>query len=306
MFSFWIGRVSKGSVCAMQNNPESETGDKNKKAMRRSRSEDGDELVSGVVAPSSGGGAPHPVLTRPAFLSHIFKFVVRKNKDVKLLHVHSAWEDTAINYSPWMWQRLLPRREQPPPLEGTPTIEQVSQQRFNQFLCRVWARTANCPPSIFSRLVAPRVVDLNSQFGVTDTALAHLGKHATITELHLTECNLITDAGLAHLSGLQQLQTLHIAWCKQVTDDGLRELARLKQLRTLGVGYCDKVTDAGVAHIGGLKQLQTLCLSGCHKITDSGLHFLASLNLKHFSAWSCSKITKAQFKQAHPNCEARF
>ncbi len=51
-------------------------------------------------------GPAHDVLLRPALLSHIFKFAVRERKDVKLLHVHSAWDDTATNYCPWMWQRL--------------------------------------------------------------------------------------------------------------------------------------------------------------------------------------------------------
>jgi hypothetical protein len=238
--------------------------------MRRSRSEDGDEQddgASGVVAASSGG-EPHPVLTRPAFLSHIFKFVVRKHTygkdlklldDVKLLYVHTAWEDTAVNYSPWMWQRLLPSYEQPPPLEGTPTVEQVSQHFFNVYVCRVWARTWSCTPSIYSRLVAPRVVDLNQLGRISDADLVHLGKHVTITELHLRACH-ITDTGLAHISGLQQLQKLDL-------------------------DFCGKITDAGVQHLAGLKNLKKFWAGGCYKITAGA---------------------KAQFEQARPNCDVWF
>ncbi len=52
--------------------------------------------TAGVAVASTA----HPVLTRPALLSHVFKFAARGLKDVKLLHVHSSWEDTAINYCP--------------------------------------------------------------------------------------------------------------------------------------------------------------------------------------------------------------
>ncbi len=72
---------------------------------------------------------PHPALTRPALLSHIFKFAVREHKDVKLLHVHSAWEDTAVNYSPLLWRRLVRARgtwDATPP-EAVATVEELSR-----------------------------------------------------------------------------------------------------------------------------------------------------------------------------------
>jgi hypothetical protein len=72
--------------------------------MRRSREDSNDE--AGTSAPQTQRSQDHPALLRPALLSHVFKFVVRRHTDVKLLHVNSAWEDTAVNYCPWMWQRL--------------------------------------------------------------------------------------------------------------------------------------------------------------------------------------------------------
>jgi hypothetical protein len=292
--------------------------------MRRSRSEDGHDAV---VAVSSGdddedddfdeessvdwdGGVhaeededgedydlaegleAHPVLTRPAFLSHIFKFVVRKRNDFKLIYVHTAWEDTAVNYSPWMWQRLIRSHEQPPPLEGTPAIEEVSQHFFNHFVCRVWARTSNYPPSIFDRLVTPPVVDL-SYVGVTDSALAYLGKHATITELHLSECR-VTDAGLACISGLKHLRTLNLKRCDKITDAGLVHLTGLQQLQSLNIGGCDEITDHGLRHIAGQQQLQALAVWSCKQITDAGVKHIGSLQqLLALSLGYCDKITDA-------------
>ncbi len=257
--------------------------------MRRSRSEDGDELdgeASVVVAASSGGGGPHRVLTRPVFLSRIFKFVVRKRKHIKLIYVHSAWEDTAVNYSPWLWSGLLRAKgvQKPPPPQGTPTVEQVSQHLFNYYVRWVLAPTLKYRPSIFDRLVAPRVVDLSYLDRISDSALVHLGKHATITELNLGMCEQITDAGLERISRLKQLQTLNIESCEQISDYGLWDLA-------------------------GLQQLQSLNIGGCKQITDAGLQHLADLPLKHLSASECYKITagaRAQFKQAHPHCATYF
>jgi hypothetical protein len=269
--------------------------------MRRSRSEDGDEQVggagSGVVAPSSGGEL-HPVLTRPAFLSHIFKFVVRRHKDFKLIHVHTAWEDTAVNYSPRIWSRLLRAEgvQKPPPLEGTPTVEEVSQHFFNHFVCTVLAPASNYTTSPFSRLVAPRVVNLNYLDWITDSALVHLGKRATITELYLSTCN-ISDAGLAYLSGLQ-LQKLNLKYCGAITDAGLHLLLSLRglqpPLQMLDLAWCDKITDAGLKQISGLQQLQSLDLCGCKVITDAGLQHIATLQqLQALWLSSCDKITDA-------------
>jgi hypothetical protein len=270
--------------------------------MRRARSEDGDELVGGAtsVVAASSGGEPHPVLTRPAFLSHIFKFVVRKHKDVKLLYVHTAWEDTArellavdvgapsckIFEAPAAGgrtdhrrslARLLHSHEDVPPLEGAPTVEQFSQHCFNHLVCTVWARASNYAPSIFRRLVSPRVVDLSFHKEISDSALAHLSKHITITELHLRSCKHITDAGLTHISGLQQLQMLDLAWCDKITDAGMLTLATLQQLQRLDLCGCKEITDDGLHHISELRQLRALDLSCCKQITDAGLQVLRVL-----------------------------
>jgi hypothetical protein len=107
--------------------------------------------------------AAHPALSKPALLSHVFKFAARKLKDVKLLHVSTAWEDTAVNFCPWMWERITAAArgvDSAPPLEGTPqpSLEQWSQHCFNHAVCRVWARGKSYTPSLLSRLVNPTSV----------------------------------------------------------------------------------------------------------------------------------------------------
>ncbi len=63
--------------------------------------------AAAAAADSTTSNAAHPALTRPAILTHVFKFVARNHADgVRLLHVHTAWEDAAVNYAPWLWERL--------------------------------------------------------------------------------------------------------------------------------------------------------------------------------------------------------
>jgi hypothetical protein len=123
--------------------------------------------------------AAHPALSKPALLSHIFKFAVcdlpsdlsnvlessahasyksifafRAIKDVKLVYVSTAWEDTAVNFCPWMWERITAASygiDKAPPLEGTPqpSLEQWSQHCFNHAVCQVWSRLAYTPSLFF-------------------------------------------------------------------------------------------------------------------------------------------------------------
>jgi hypothetical protein len=52
-----------------------------------------------MAAQAASPAAHSALLTRPALLSHIFKYAAGSgHNDVKLLYVNSAWEDTAINF----------------------------------------------------------------------------------------------------------------------------------------------------------------------------------------------------------------
>jgi hypothetical protein len=244
--------------------------------MRRARSEDDDELSTPAAAASaapSGGADPHPVLTRPALLSHIFKFVVRKHGDgVKLLHVHSAWEDTAISYCPWMWERLLRFRggsALPPSLPGT-SLEQHSQVHFREYLLRVWVCDGYCA-SLLSRIstLVPLVrLDLSGCTKLDDAGLEHIGKLVTLRELNLSGGRVwnggpstyreVTDDGMVHLANLRKLRKLSISYF-DISDDGIKQLRKLKKLEELTVSDCADLTDTSIRHIrkhmGALRKL---------------------------------------------------
>jgi hypothetical protein len=168
-------------------------------------------------------GVPHPALTRPALLSHIFKFAARGDADVNLIHVHSAWEETAIRYCPWMWERLAQSAgiEAATPLDGAPTVEEGSQHLFHHFLCHVLAPIFM--PSL-SRLENPQSLDLNRcDTQLTDGGLGHLmlsiGKG--LRTLELSGCSQLTDASLQHLAVAQKLQTLNLSSCDSITRPSL-------------------------------------------------------------------------------------
>ncbi len=279
--------------------------------------------MAAPAAVSQQRGGPHPALSRPALLVHVFKFVVRDKppppspgeddsilpfvvralQDVtKLLHVASAWEDTCVNYSPLMWQRLAQlARVEDAPLEGddasTP-IERRSRRAFNFFLCRAWARTASYTPALLSRLSEDcTVVDLHDCYRTDDTVTGLLRisclKH--LQSLNVGGCDRLTDAGVALLGRLQNLQSLDLRFFAKITDAGLQHLAvGSQQLRSLDLRRCVQITDSGLAHLGRLKQLQTLELTGCKQITDAGLGHLAELKeLRTLSLSECGRITDA-------------
>ncbi len=136
---------------------------------------------------AASSSAAHPALSKPSLLSHIFKFAARELKDVTLLHVSTAWEDTAVNFCPWLWQRITMAAgvDSAPPLENTPqpSLEQWSQHCFNHAVCQVWARSSAYTPSLLSRLVNPTSVDLS-------------------------ECTRLAEADLQALVAFKKLQSL--------------------------------------------------------------------------------------------------
>jgi internalin A len=141
--------------------------------------------------------------------------------------------------------------------------------------------------------------------GLDDSALAHIGKVATLRELELGDA-AITSAGLKHLRGLRELTFLGLGWTKDVTDAGLPELAALPNLEVLVLSGT-KVTDAGLAHLSKLSKLREVRLGTLPQVTDAGL-----LKLKDFPALKLVVVNKktgttpagiAAFKQARPGCE---
>jgi hypothetical protein len=215
---------------------------------------------------------PHPVLTRPALLSHIFKFVARTFKDVTLLHVHSAWEDTAISYCPWMWERLLTAQAMgatatPPDIAS---LVQLSNEVFNKFVCRIWAFKAYSP-SLLSRL-----------------------QHVPAAVLDLSGCRKLCDADLRHLSGMHP-HTLNLSYCYQLTPAAAEHITSLTTLKALNLSACSKLaTDASMAAIvGACQHISILNLAGCADVNDNALMVISVLPLQVLSLSGCNKISDA-------------
>jgi hypothetical protein len=118
---------------------------------------------------------PHAVLSRPALLSHVFKFAVRKHKDVMLLHVSAAWEDTAVHYSAWLWERLIRAMSMSdaPPLDQPSSIEQHSQHAFEHYLCRAWLHVSYSP-LLLTRLSVDVVLSRHALATITLAQLSEL------------------------------------------------------------------------------------------------------------------------------------
>ncbi len=244
----------------------------------------------------------HPILTRPALLSHIFKFVVAEHKDVRLLYVNTAWEDTAINFCPWMWQRLamwLARAhgvKNAPPAKPV-SIEQHSQACFNHFVWRVWARQCprttlkagnsvclDVPPSLFARLVNPLALQLRGPRWITGwitpAALEQIGKQTTLVKLTLSYFYFKFDSiAMSHICNLVALQRLDLSCCALLTDAAVAHLPKLVLLTALNVSRCRSLTAVSMAHIGAMPALQELDVS-CNPVmvTDAGVPHLHGMS----------------------------
>lgn len=141
--------------------------------------------------------------------------------------------------------------------------------------------------------------------GLDDSALAHIGRVATLRELELGDA-AITSAGLKHLRGLRELTFLGLGWTKDVTDAGLPELAALPNLEVLVLSGT-KVTDAGLSQLAQFPKLKEVRLGTLPQVTDAGL-----LKLKDCKALTTVVVNKktgvtpagiAAFKQQRPGCQ---
>ncbi len=133
----------------------------------------------------------------------------------------------------------------------------------------------NFPSSEFRYVaVLPALEKLNlaENEGVTDEALAHIGKIPTLRELNFAD-GKITGAGLRHLVNLKELTWLHVGWTP-VDDAGMPFIAKLSKLEFLALS-ANKVTDAGFPHVAKLANLKELRIPDA--VTDAGLQAVAGL-----------------------------
>ncbi len=274
----------------MRRNRDGDEGDFGKRRRRGSSSR-----AAAAASAAQQQREPHLALSNPELLSRVFKFAVRPtDKDVWLVHVSRAWETTAIDGCPWMWQRLLRERavkmrsrldrlediaEEAPPPDGAPPAAH-SHHHFNRYVCTVWARMRRASDATLSRLVDPVAVNLG---GTTDgskrlseAALTHLGRFPTLRKLDVYGCRGITT-GTRLIGRLRSLTELDLSETK-LSDDGMSDIALgCTLLRKLLLVYCYRITDRAAAYIGLLEHLEVLDLAMCDNITDVGVSDLSDL-----------------------------
>ncbi|MBI1923107.1 hypothetical protein HYR99_02540 [Candidatus Poribacteria bacterium] len=123
-------------------------------------------------------------------------------------------------------------------------------------------------------LTALKRANLGEIEGLSDEALAHIGKLTSLMYLHLHDGEL-TDAGMKHLVNLKDLRLLVLGANRAITDAGLAEVVKLKNLEDLRISYT-QVTDTGMKMLQMLPHLQALRIINT-PVTDEGIRHLTPI-----------------------------
>jgi hypothetical protein len=174
-----------------------------------------------------------------------------------------------------------------------------------------------------SRLREPkglRSVAIHSKVGITDGALAQLGR-LTALETLILDCGQgsETDAGLAKLNNLVKLKKLELHLGSSVSDSGLAHLKDCPSLQRLKLHLNDRVSGDSLSTLERLKYLELdykprtdratlfvlhspsniedLVVHGPTGLTDEDLAGLAGLaELQHIDLFRCNQITNEGFE----------
>lgn len=128
-----------------------------------------------------------------------------------------------------------------------------------------------------ARFKALTRVSFNSRNATADDeGLAHVGKLATLTELHLNGCEKFTDAGLEKLLTLAALKKLTLQNGK-FSDAALAGLAKLPKLEDLSCTYNGDMTGECFAAFKGEHPLRKLNLTQCIKVAAAGYKAISTV-----------------------------
>lgn len=130
----------------------------------------------------------------------------------------------------------------------------------------------------------------------------HLTTLTGLTKLHLGENDGVTDEALAHVGKLTGLREL-VLWDAPMTDAGVKHLVSLKDLTSLDLAFATKITNAALEDIVKLSNLEKLTLSGT-KVTD--VSPLAKLTkLKELKTGKNKVQGIDEVKKANPNLQLK-
>lgn len=138
----------------------------------------------------------------------------------------------------------------------------------------------------------------NKHLAVEPAEFRHLAPLTGLTKLHLGENDGVTDEALAHVGKLTGLKAL-VLWDAPITDAGLKHLTGLRELTDLDLAFATKLTNAALPHVAALPKLQRLNIAGT-KVTDvsalAGARTLAELKLGKLKPAGVEALTKANPK----------
>lgn len=143
-----------------------------------------------------------------------------------------------------------------------------------------------------SKVCDPVKIDLRDS-RIQNSALVFLFHMHSLQILRLVKCPNITDTALFHIGKLASLRILELTACC-VTDAGLSRLLPLK-LYCLSLGHTDLITSAGLQTVAKMG-VEKLILNKCREITDSGLECLSTLELNHVGLYGNPQLTDAALK----------
>lgn len=140
---------------------------------------------------------------------------------------------------------------------------------------------------------------------VTDDTIESLSKMTTLTELEISNCNLLGDfstvhlkkltfltkldlglpypssnkitiEGIKNLSELPNLVSLNLSG-RSLTDQGLTSISKLRSLTVLNIAQSNLISDDGIKNLLGLQSLKVFNFSYCHQIGDKGIFYVSKL-----------------------------
>lgn len=144
---------------------------------------------------------------------------------------------------------------------------------------------------------AVKSLDLQSlAFDVTDCTIRHIVRFCPqLTNLNLSDCQLITDEGLRCLAGYSSIKVLILQNCRKITDIGLSHLKNTcHRLETLHLGGCNLISDNGIIGLvtASGNTIRRINLSDCSHVTGSTIHAIAGVCGPRLE-WLDIKCTKA-------------
>lgn len=133
-------------------------------------------------------------------------------------------------------------------------------------------------------------------FDVTDCTIRHIVRFCPhLTNLNLSDCQLITDEGLRCLAGYSSIKVLVLQNCRKITDVGLSYLkSTCHSLETLHLGGCNLISDNGIIGLvtASGNTIRRINLSDCSHVTGSTIHAIADVCGPRLE-WLDIKCTKA-------------